>query len=432
MADRSTGRGRPCSRHASIGPLWAARSRIARGLLGVSRRRSALVVPRFGAGVLGGAEALVRELATGLAGRGWDVEILTTCAVDEYTWSNELPEGLRTEDGLPVRRFSTVLSASPAGRSAHAVIEAGEIPGVEDQAAALAFPFRAPGLFRHLLYQGYEYGHIVFAPYLFWTTTACLPLVAEQAVLIPCLHDEPFARLDVVRPLLSLPAACWFLSEPEHQLAHRLGDLPDRHAVTGAGVDVPRRYEPSDFRRRYGIRRPFALYAGRLEPAKGWPWLVEQFAAVLALDDPGLDLVRIGPGQVPVPPQLAGRVIDLGPLRDADRDNALAAATAYLQPSLMESFSRTMMEAWLAGTPVLARRASEVVRWHLERSGAGLQFTDAPDLVRALRALDSDPTSAGATAARGRRYVLAHYTWPRVLDRMVHELDALGELAGQR
>jgi glycosyltransferase involved in cell wall biosynthesis len=105
----------------------------------------------------------------------------------------------------------------------------------------------------------------------------------------------------------------------------------------------------------------------------------------------------------------------------------MAAATVYLQPSLMESFSRSIMEAWLSGTPVLARRGGEVVHWHLERSRGGEDFADAAELARALRACVDGPVSAREMAKRGRRYVLANYTWPLVLDRMIAELNALAE-----
>ncbi len=56
--------------------------------------RLAFVPPRFGAEVIGGAEAVVREMATGLAARGWDVEVLTTCARDHFTWANEYDGGV--------------------------------------------------------------------------------------------------------------------------------------------------------------------------------------------------------------------------------------------------------------------------------------------------------------------------------------------------
>jgi glycosyltransferase involved in cell wall biosynthesis len=157
--------------------------------------------------------------------------------------------------------------------------------------------------------------------------------------------------------------------------------------------------------------------------------LLEIFSAAVASDDPEVDLVTIGGGRVEIPRGLTRRVIDLGFLDTAERDNAYAAAMAYVQPSLMESFSRTIMEAWLAGTPVLSRSQSTTVAWHCERSGGGLLFSGVLDLVRSVRLLRQDPAEAARMAERGRRYVLDNYTWPSVLDRMASELESL-KLAG--
>jgi glycosyltransferase involved in cell wall biosynthesis len=91
----------------------------------------------------------------------------------------------------------------------------------------------------------------------------------------------------------------------------------------------------------------------------------------------------------------------------------------------MESFSRTVMEAWLAGTPVIANAASAVVSWHCDRSGAGLTYEDDAELEQCLRFVAEAPTEAAALAAPGRDYVLEHYTWPATLDRMEASLEAM-------
>ena len=116
------------------------------------------------------------------------------------------------------------------------------------------------------------------------------------------------------------------------------------------------------------------LYAGRREEGKGWPVLLDAFAAAVARGA-DLDLVTMGVGEVVAPTEVAGRVHDLGFLPDGEAADAFAAAAAYVQPSRNESFSRTVMEAWLAGTPVLANAESAVVAWHCERSGAGITWT---------------------------------------------------------
>jgi glycosyltransferase involved in cell wall biosynthesis len=387
----------------------------------------AFVAPRFGPGVVGGSEALSREIALGLAARGYEVEIVTTCAVDHYTWENELEPGTTEEEGVVVHRFETVPSRTRVGHRTHINIYYDKPTTLDEQIGWLSFPFRVPGLFDHLLREGHRYGAVVFSPYMFWTTTVCMPLVAEKAIVIPCLHDEVYARLEAIRPVLRDPTRLWFLSEPEHELAHRLGPVAENHTVTGAGMEVPTSYDPAGFRHRHGIRRPFVLYAGRREVDKGWNWLLETYAESVEIDDAGFDLVTVGVGEPDIPRVLARRVIDLGFLDAAERDNAFAAATAYLQPSLMESFSRSVMESWLAGSSVLAREGSEVVAWHVKRSGGGDTFADGASLAAQLRRLANHPAEAAAMAEVGRQYVLDTYTWPVVLDRMEADLKGLLE-----
>ena len=386
--------------------------------------RIAFVPPRFGPGVVGGSEALSREIATGLARRGWDVDILTTCAVDHYTWLNSLRAGVTREDGLTVRRFETVHHYSRVTTEVQLAIQARKPSSLDSQLNWLSGRFSVPDLFLYLLTHGSDYEHVIFSPYLFWTATVCMPLVADRAVVIPCLHDEEYARLDVVRRVLADPKKVWFLSEPEHQVAHRLGRVAKDHVVTGAGIDPPAAYDPDGFRRKYGVSRPFALYAGRREADKGWDWLLATFSEALRVSGVDLDLVTIGVGKVSVPSVLSDRVIDLGFLSDDDRNDAFAAATVYLQPSKMESFSRSVMEAWLAGTPVLATAEGEVVAWHCDRSGGGLTFRGAADLAGELAAICNSPDKAREMAGKGREYVLREYAWPIVLDRMEAELES--------
>jgi len=188
-------------------------------------------------------------------------------------------------------------------------------------------------------------------------------------------------------------------------------------------MHVPEHYDPQGFRDRHGIERPFVLYAGRREGGKRWEWLLDAFAMATLTYDLPFALVTMGTGTVDAPKAIADRVIDLGFLPESERDHAFAAAAAYVQPSSLESFSRTIMEAWLAGALVLANAASDVVAWHCDRSGAGLTFRDDEELAQCLRFLADEPEAARRLAAPGRDYVLEHYQWPGVLDAMEASLE---------
>lgn len=384
----------------------------------------ALVAPRFGPDVVGGAEAVVAEVATGLAARGHPVEVLTTCALDHVTWANAVPAGVETHHGVTVRRFPTVVDTPGVHRQRIGDrILAGEPIDLHDQQLWANDSLRVPELWHHVLDDGHRYRALILAPYLFWTTYAVGQVIPGRTVIMPCLHDEPMARLDIFTTLIEGARGVWFLTEPEADLARRLYQLPSRHAVVGAGLDLPSAHDPDRFRSSYGIEGPFVYYAGRREWGKGWLDLVEAFAELVRTHPTDLVLVTSGGGAVDVPPELEGRIVDVGYLSDTQRDNAMAAATAYVQPSAMESFSRTVLEAWAAGTLVVANAASEVVAWHIERSGAGLRYQGRAELVETLRFVADRPEVCDQLAAPGRAYVADGFAWSDALDRMEATLD---------
>ena len=197
------------------------------------------------------------------------------------------------------------------------------------------------------------------------------------------------------------------------------------HFVTGEGVLIPESYDPDGFRARHGITRPYVLFAGRREEGKGWPDLLRAFARAAVRLGVDLDLVTFGAGRIVLPAEIAGRVKDLGFLPHEEVGDAYAAAAAYVQPSHFESFSRTIMESWLAGTPVIANSACEVVRWHCERSGGGLLYTDEYELAEYLALVADQPRPPAPPRSAGRDYVLANYTWDAALDRMEAALEEL-------
>jgi glycosyltransferase involved in cell wall biosynthesis len=390
-----------------------------------TKGRLAFVTPRYGEGVVGGSESVLREAAQGLVERGWEVDILTTCAVDHHTWANAHPPGEFVEEGVRVHRFPTVHDGDKLMRDTiEGRIQLGLPVTPDEQRLWLNGTFRVPELFHHLLVHASSYRAVVLSPYLFWTTVSCAVVAPEKTIVMPCLHDEYYAYLEIVRPVLSDPAQVWFLSEPEHELGHRLAELAP-HFVTGAGVHVFDRGDAAKGRELTGTSRPFVYYGGRREGGKGWFELLGAFTRAVVEYGADLDLVTTGVGPVEPAGIVADRVHDLGMLDYESLPHVFAAAAAFVLPSKNESFSRVIMESWLAGTGVVANAGSAVVAWHCERSGAGITYADPDELVQAMVLLGEQPEVLRALAPSGREYVLREYTWPVVLDRMEAALAEL-------
>jgi glycosyltransferase involved in cell wall biosynthesis len=376
----------------------------------------AFVVPWFGAEIAGGAEAECRATARALQARGVRVEILTTCARDHASgWADHHPEGPTEEAGLPVRRFK-VRPRNPARYlQLHWRLQLGGAMTSLDEEVFVRESINSNDLYGYLAAERQRYWY-VFMPYCFGTTWEGVRASPERSLLIPCLHDEPFARLQWTRRLLRTARAVCFHVPAERRLGESLtSGNPGNFFEVGEGVDTAIAGDGDRFRRNYRIWEPFLLYAGRKAPEKNTPQLVEFFARYrLTHPDRPLRLVLAGPGGVRVPERLARDVIDLGFVAVRDKQDACAAALALCQPSLLESFSLVLMEAWLCGTPALVHAGCAVTREHCLASNGGLFFGEYFEFVEAVDLLLGDRALRDRLGANGRNYVLSHFTWDRV------------------
>jgi glycosyltransferase involved in cell wall biosynthesis len=385
----------------------------------------AFVVPRYGPDIVGGAETLTRGLAEHLAADGTPVEVLTTCARDHLTWKNALPPGVSVERGVTVRRFPVRARNERRFGWLHQRILRGGRLSLEDQLRWAEESVGSPDLYAHLVRHRERHDVVCFVPYLFGTTLWGVQLVPERAVLIPCLHDEAFAHLDVVRALFAACRGFIFNSPPEAALAEKLYGLGGRPAgVVGLGFDPPAAADPAEFRRRHRLAGPLVLYLGRKETGKNVPLLIEYVRRYRAAHRRDVTLVLAGEGPITVPPGTDG-VRDLGYLAGPDKAAAYRAATLVCQPSTNESFSIVLMEAWLAGAPVLVHSGCEVTTYHVFRSNGGLAFGNFYEFAETLTWLLDDPAARDRLAAQGRAYVETEYAWPVVIRRLRATLDRL-------
>jgi O-antigen biosynthesis protein len=379
------------------------------------------VVPRYGVATVGGAEMLVRALATRGTPSGWSSEIATTCAVDHASWENEVPPGASIEDGLRVHRFE--VGPRDEGRYAelHAVVLA-RTHAYADELEWLANSVWSPDLERFLVDAGSDYDLIVFAPYLFGTTLWGAQVAQERSVLMPCLHDEPYAYLATVKGVVESGRGCIFNSDAEERLARALYNVRDGHVV-GMGFDPPGRLETT-FAQRHGLGR-YVLYAGRLEEGKRVDVAVQYAMRYAAERHDPPQLVLIGRGHYEPPAEADGIVVRAGFLPEAEKRAAYAEAVAIVNPSLLESLSIVLMEAWLEGTPALAAAGSDVLRDHCEASGGGLLFDSYESFRDGLDRLLADEDLRNGMGQAGRGYVLERYNWDAVTKRLETAVERL-------
>ena len=380
------------------------------------------VVPRFGSATVGGAERLVRGLATRALPEGWSSEIATTCAVDNETWANVLEPGAFVEDGLVVRRFRVGSRDDARYWQLHRSIVSGEAD-YADELEWLANSVWSPDLQRFLEEEGQSYDLILFSPYLFGTTVWGTQVRPERSVLIPCLHDEPYAYLATVGSMFRSVRGCLFNSDGEERLARRVHTVRTA-GVVGMGFDAPA--DPPSV--RFGEPRgldDFLLYAGRIEEGKRVDVAVDYAVRYASERRNAPRLALIGQGSYRPPESATGVVVKVGFVDEEVRRAAYAEALAVVNPSQLESLSLVLMEGWLEGTPCLAAAESEVMREHCERSGGGFPFDSYESFRDALDRLREDDDLRRRMGAAGRQYVLETYGWPQVQGAVPADVEGL-------
>ena len=385
-------------------------------------QRIAFVIPWFGENIPGGAEAACRDVAKLLAQAGCDVEVLTTC-VREFrsNWNeNYHPAGATVECGVTVRRFPVrVRDVAAFDRVNAKLMQNVPVTEAEEQ-IYLTEMVHSPELYEFIGAHRDSYV-FMFTPYMFGTTIRGSRVCPERSVLIPCLHDESYARMGIFQSMFRSVRGAIFVSEEEAALARTLyGMESSRMRVVGNPIDVSWSGDGARAKSKYGLRR-FVLYAGRTDAGKNADLLAEYFRRYLDETGADLELVFIGSEDAGA---LQGRgTRSLGFVPVQDKRDLYAGALALCVPSVMESFSLVMMESWVAGRPAIANAACAVTCGFCRKSNGGLFFEDYDEFAAIVNRLSGDPVLADQLGRQGREYVRANFVPEVVAARYIAALS---------
>jgi glycosyltransferase involved in cell wall biosynthesis len=371
----------------------------------------AVVVQRYGADINGGAELHARYIAERLA-RHATVEVVTTCARDYVTWKNERPSGVEQVNGVQVRRFPVSHERRPHefGRRSAQVFE--QVHSVNDELRWLESEGPAsPALVRYVEQAAANLDYVLLFSYRYYHAWHLARRIPHKAVVVPTAERDPAVALSIFGPVFRGVRAIMYNSPEERSMIeHASLNQQVPGVVVGVGSDVPARTDASRFRRAFNIRRPFAIYIGRIDENKGCGELFSHFLRYAAAYPHGMDLVLVGNAIIDVPRHT--RIHHLGFLDDRDKFDALSASDLLIMPSYFESLSMVALEAWALGRPVLANGRCDVLKGQCLRSNAGLYYERYEEFVEALYALESNGPLNARLGQNGRDYFQRHYAWP--------------------
>ena len=187
-------------------------------------------------------------------------------------------------------------------------------------------------------------------------------------------------------------------------------------------------------RARYGIPDgPYFLSLGTLEPRKNLAHLIRCFFRLIeqeGIED--LNLVLVGPtgwkteetiSAIEGRPDLAGRIVRTGFVKDQDLAAIYSGASVYVFPSLYEGFGLPILEAMRCGTPVITSSGGALG----EVAGDAAMVVpplDADALSDAMFSLLRDEARRMELGRRGKARA-AGYSWERTADLTVQAYHAM-------
>jgi len=386
----------------------------------------AFVTPRYGPGVVGGAEAAARQLAEHLVSdTTWDAEVHTTCALNPHTWADDLSPGDSEIGGVPVHRYRSTHGRLPEFTPLDARLRPAPTSATEAEAEEWV---DANGPVSNDLIDAVvntDADVVAFYPYLYHPTVAAIGRVPVPAVLHPAAHDEPALYLPVYRHTFEAADAFCYHMSSERELVERIYPVAAKPQIElGLGVG------PSAGVGRQGGSvvglgdRPYVVSVGRVDSHKGSHMLASFFAAYKERHPGPLALVLVGPLSDPEPAPHPD-IVMTGAVSESDKWDIVRDALVSISPSALESFSLVVLEAWVDSVPVLVNGRCEPTREHCVRSGGGLWFSSFGEFEAVMERLVSDSGLRTILGQRGRHYVERRYAWPSLISRYATFLESV-------
>lgn len=274
--------------------------------------------------------------------------------------------------------------------------------------------------------------HAIHAPGIRFPLISHVPVVVTIYDIIPLLHPELFPRRGAIvlsayfRLMRRFVRMAIVISEAtKRDVQQHLGIPPERIAVTPLGVNPvfqPRSQAAiADVRERLGIRWPYLLCVGNIEPRKNIARLIEAFATLRQRGWPH-HLVVVGQGGPLSGPiyhkstelGVAGLVHFTGFIDNHDLAALYAGADVFVYPSLYEGFGLPVIEAMACGCPVVTSDVASLP----EVGGEVAVYANPYDIASIAAAIEQVlATPDYADELRHRGILRAQqFTWERCVE----------------
>ena len=267
-----------------------------------------------------------------------------------------------------------------------------------------------PGLLDHLKAHGGDYDRVLFWTYRYYPSYFGVPIVRDRAILVPTAEEDPVIWLRSLAQFFTLPRGTCFYARRRRLVGARGRGVAAVCVIGTVSTRVGPR-TPGAALAAKGVRGPFVLYLGRVDPNKGCETLLRYFQEFVTREGARVQLVLAGPVFMPMPSHPA--IVSLG-FVDEDTRAALLDSALRLARRL-ESLCIALLEGWNHRLPALVNGRCKVLKGQVLRANGGLFYGNATEFVTGLRALLDAPEMARQIGQQGLAYVDQQYRWPDVM-----------------
>lgn len=391
-------------------------------------KRIALVNQRYGLEVNGGSEYYTRLIAERLVDH-YQVDVITTKAVDYTTWEDSYTADEENINGVHVRRFSVKECRAKDFNEYNGKYLARIGAGDFDEDAEKTWfqkqgPY-CPDAIEYIKANKDNYDAFIFVTYLYYLSVMGIPEVAEKAIFIPTAHEEPFIHFRSFKKIFTLPKAYVFLTDEEKALVQGLfncGNIPCK--VMGTGVEIPCEPDEKAFREKYNIHGDYIIYVGRIDEGKDCPMMFKYFMEYKKRrPESGLKLVLMGKPVCEIPKHKD--ILSLGFVSEEDKFSGISGAKALVLPSKFESLSISVLEAMTLSVPVIVNGICEVLKGHCLKSNGGLYYMNYFEFEGILDYIFSHDKEYEAMRSNARLYIDNNYRWEVIMRNFREVIDSI-------
>ncbi|MEA2495164.1 MAG: hypothetical protein QOJ29_3075 [Thermoleophilaceae bacterium] len=357
--------------------------------------------------------------------------------------------------------IATTDAAEPASARSLGRLTDADFPEGADKSRILVYPlgrlrrigFSAP-LYRGVRAKVADYDVVrVHGVYLFSQFAAAhlarrngIPyVVSPHGMLDPYLREKG-------RPQKLVMDLLWQRRALERANAIHVMTAEEGRLISDIAPDVPRRVVPNGidtsrfsairtggekFRARHldGHEGPLLVFLSRISHKKGLDLLIRAFARCSG-DVPDARLAIVGPDDEVLTPNLEQlarecgverRIAFTGPLFGEERDQALAAADAWVLPSYTENFGIAVAEALASGLPVVISTAVNIAPDARDANAALVCDLDPEAFAEAIRKVLTDAALRQELGDRARSFA-RRYDWSVVAPAMRALFEEIADL----